>query len=320
MEKNSTLLILIAIVVILNFIINVVALMKNRGVYVTAAPSYLAQVSEVVQPNNVTNTESSVNTESSNVDVKSDILRQIGDIRSRLAETRRDTKKLKLPDAPAIYAELDRITAELAGIETEMKGAVDQDEQQAVAEQFWEADYWKQQSNFQTRVQIPADLARWSKDISKLEKLLAAGGKWLAKTGINIGIVQSYLGEAKETMAQVKVEYDGGDYQEAEAKKAFFNEGKDPGTVVWFLDMRREADLLMGRIEKKNKTVAGDIKIILGEIEPLFNEGDNFQQAAETLSEALNSLNPLVEKIMASKKPPPAVLEKIRMLKESIGS
>ncbi len=234
------------------------------------------------------------------------VQRQISDLKKQAQRLLTKTKKSTALANEA--AEVQSFLTELVSYATNIQGGT-----RDALQEFYDAELWEKMNGFQARIEMPTEINRMQKDLTRLEKLIAA--KTFRVDGVDMNMVRSNIEEIRNAISGAKSALSSGDAESAREYLQTIYEGTNPGEMYGVLQQLKE-------VTKQLKTVknAGVKQSIIEVLAPAYESvaAGDFREANMALSEINRELFSILGKLRNTRTVNTDLRTKMRALEQKL--
>ena len=206
-----------------------------------------------------------------------EIRQTLRDITQMQRELKRFLKTLKKYKADT--SEVDQLLEAINQYRTAISGS-DMEVVRDAVHEFRDENYWETIQIIRAKVELPSQLARTKKELTKLEKTLKSSV--YQKLGVNVGGVNAYISDSRARISQMESLLNSGDFDEL---NSFMQENQDtpmPGELLEVLSRLKEVDSRLKRV--RDAGAKAKIQEILSGVIQLVNEGE-YREARDLMNQ-----------------------------------
>lgn len=234
------------------------------------------------------------------------VQRQINDLKKQAQQLLRKTaKKTALAgEAAELQGFISELATYAAGIQSGSREAL---------QDFYDAELWEKLNAFRAKIEMPTEISRMEKDLSRLEKLMAA--KAFAVDGVDLGNIRSRIAEIKEAINSAKSALASGDAESAREYLQVIYEGVHPGEMYGVIQQLREVTKQLKTV--KNAEVKRAVTEVISPVYEAIAAGD-FREANMALNEINRELFSLFSKLRNTRTVNTDLRTKMRALEQKL--
>ena len=206
-----------------------------------------------------------------------EIRQTLRDITQMQRELKRFLKTLKKYKADT--SEVDQLLEAIDRYRIAISGS-DMEAVRDAVHEFRDENYWETIQIIRAKVELPSQLARTKKELTKLEKTLKSSV--YQKLGVNVGGVNAYISDSRARISQMESLLNSGDFDEL---NSFMQENQDtpmPGELLEVLSRLKEVDSRLKRV--RDAGAKAKIQEILSGVIQLVNEGE-YREARDLMNQ-----------------------------------
>ncbi|MDP2704630.1 MAG: hypothetical protein Q8P01_05510 [bacterium] len=234
------------------------------------------------------------------------VQKQISDLKKQAQ--RLLTKTKKSTTLANETAEVQSFLTELANYATNIQGGT-----RDALQEFYDAELWEKMNGFQARIEMPTEISRMQKDLTRLEKLIAA--KTFRVDGVDMDMVRSNIEEIRNAISGAKNALSSGDVESAREYLQTIYEGTNPGEMYGVLQQLKEITKQLKTV--KNADVKQSIMEVLAPAYESVAAGD-FREANMALSEINRELFSILGKLRNTRTVNTDLRTKMRALEQKL--
>ena len=217
-------------------------------------------------------------------------LRQINDQTRELK--RLQTRAKRTPGAQSLMGEISGLVAKLSEFKQKMRSS-DPDELEEAMESFHDSQIWEAIGSLRIKIELPKQLARMEKELTRAEKLLKQKVfQTLTTIGVNFDRINEDLAGMRGRLSSIKNLLGSGSVEDIQDAMQDLFEGGHPGEIQGALQRMRELSNGLRRV--RNAEIRKELLEIVQPVIDAFNDGD-YKEA----NELLNELSPEMRKLLS---------------------
>ncbi len=234
------------------------------------------------------------------------VQKQISDLKKQA--TRLLAKAQKSTALASEASEVQNFINELAKYASSVKAGT-----RDALQEFYDAELWETMNGFQARIEMPAEISKMEKDLTRLEKLLMT--KAFAVDGVDLGLVRSKIEEIRSAISGARSALSSGDAEGAREYLQVVYEGTHPGEMYGVLQQLRNITKQLKAV--KNAEVKQAIAEVLSPVYEAMAAGD-FREANMALSEISRELFSILSKVRNTRSVNTDLRNKMRALEQKL--
>lgn len=243
-----------------------------------------------------------------------EVKKTLGDIKQMRSQLKQFAAKLKkVQNTSDDLAKISEIQTAVADYENRIKNPSEDESLREVLREFYNNNYWEEIQAIRAKVEIPTELARFNKDLVRVQKLV--GNKTYIKLGFDMTALGGRLDEISVSIKEIQDQYSAGDLEAAMYAMEDVRNGGQPGEIYGVLTRTR--DILQRTKSIRSKDIQNQITEIIQPVIDSFNAGD-YHDGSAVLDQISQELMQLQSKMMKMSSIDNATNAKLQKLQATI--
>jgi len=225
---------------------------------------------------------------------------KVKEVLGQITNTKRDIRglikgALKLPNAPDLTAELNKLATELNQFEAAIKNPPSGETAGEGVEAWWQDNFHEKIQPFRWQIQLPGEIRRMRTEMTRAEKQSKRNAKKIDP--VIAEVLRSRLDEIKINLAEVEEEFNSGNYEEAQESLNSVHQGGGVWAVTCVGEFFYGLPRLMPKrvmndpvLSEAANNIIGPVKdaVINGDIEDACNVINLFRQKMEQMLQRIS--------------------------------